>query len=322
MWLATLLALATSSCPAGQAPEASGKCCWPGQTFGEQSQRCRGTPTCPEGFRAELETCSPPACPAGMTPQADPTKCCWPEQEWSTATNACIGVAQCPAGFERDGDACRPTPPAPECAAGQSKIINRCVDDALAARITRWGPRSLLGGFTYEVSAYATPSAPVTTHQFGYELAYHLDGRPLLLETGGGIGAYRYYGAPCPGSGGGCLPGRLLSEQVWWARVGVAFAPFTGPIDAEWGVSPWNPFIGVDVTFRAFISPKQRCNMPLGCAVSPEPPPSWVMPALVVGDVLMVGEGALMVRAGVTFPDGKPAFIISVTAGVLGGPRW
>ena len=322
MWLTTLVLLVTTTCPAGMATEASGHCCWPDQTWGEQSQRCRGTPSCPPGLVRSGEDCVAPACPYGMQALASSTQCCWPDQEWSTVTNACIGRPTCPAGLVLENDACRSPPETPDCPTHERRIGNRCVGDALADRIERWGPRSLLAGFTYEVTAYSTASAPVTAHQFGYELGYHLDGFPLLISTAGGIGGYRYYGAPCAGPGGGCIPGRLLSEQVWWARAGVAFAPYRGPTDAGWSFHPFNPFIGVDLTLRAFTSPRQRCNMPLGCEVSPESPPNLVLPALVVGNVLMVGEAPLMIRAGLTFPDGRPAVILSATVGVLGGPRW
>ncbi len=95
-------------CADDQVADAAGHCCWPGQSWGEESRRCRGAPRCPSTHRADGETCVLAECAPGQQRVSDGQHCCWEGQEWSRASHRCVGIPECPEGYDLRGDACVP----------------------------------------------------------------------------------------------------------------------------------------------------------------------------------------------------------------------
>lgn len=99
-------------CPEGKeaTEETRGNCCWPGQVWSRDRQRCVGTPEeCPPGKVVDDtgEDCAPPPCEEGKVRMDDGVNCCWPGQVWSSGREKCVGVPEeCPSGYEVVGENC------------------------------------------------------------------------------------------------------------------------------------------------------------------------------------------------------------------------
>ncbi|MFI5296968.1 MAG: hypothetical protein ACHREM_02630 [Polyangiales bacterium] len=142
---------AVVTCPEGKVADSGAHCCWPGQTWGETSQRCRGKPTCPAGYEARGETCELSECEEGAARAEDGVHCCWPGQEWSRARRACVGVPECPEGARQTDTGCffdhrcekgkTPTPSGQCCYKGQTWGIR--IDGDMGCAGTPRCPRGL-----------------------------------------------------------------------------------------------------------------------------------------------------------------------------------
>ena len=86
-------------CPGGRMEVANGHCCWPGQTWREETETCAGTANCSK------ETVADPHNPAeclrrcsGDRVEVAPGHCCRPGETWLEGVQKCTGAAACPAG--------------------------------------------------------------------------------------------------------------------------------------------------------------------------------------------------------------------------------
>lgn len=89
-----------------QNDDTDGHCCWPGESWSAEEERCSGDGRCPPGRRRLRGDCH---CFAGMV-SSDETdgRCCWPEQHWSEAQQKCAGEPHCPEGWQRARSYCAP----------------------------------------------------------------------------------------------------------------------------------------------------------------------------------------------------------------------
>lgn len=97
------------ACPDGQHQDAAGPwCCFEGQRWSVDEQRCSGTPRCPDGWAEVDGTCEPKSkgsligfrheflperqgtCPEGQHASPDGAHCCAPGQGWSSALERCV----------------------------------------------------------------------------------------------------------------------------------------------------------------------------------------------------------------------------------------
>lgn len=101
-----------------QSADTAGNCCWPGQVWNPDRDRCVGIPIDCAGSRvvdAESESCVMPGCRAGQVRLESSGACCWQGQVWSTERQVCVGRPQsCPANHSVDGETCRPDEPEQE----------------------------------------------------------------------------------------------------------------------------------------------------------------------------------------------------------------
>ena len=86
-------------CPGGRMEVVGGHCCWPGQIWREETQKCEGAANCPK------ETVADPRSPAeclrrcsGNRLEVAPGHCCRPGETWLEDVQKCTGAATCPAG--------------------------------------------------------------------------------------------------------------------------------------------------------------------------------------------------------------------------------
>ena len=78
---------------------ATGHCCWPRQTWHEETQKCQGPASCPRGTVADprnpaecLRRCS------GDRVEVALGHCCRPGETWLEEGQQCVGAAACPTG--------------------------------------------------------------------------------------------------------------------------------------------------------------------------------------------------------------------------------
>ena len=86
-------------CPGGRIEVDSGHCCWPGQRWREDAQKCEGSARCPRATVADprdpadcLRRCS------GDRLEVAPGHCCRPGETWRDDVQQCIGAASCSVG--------------------------------------------------------------------------------------------------------------------------------------------------------------------------------------------------------------------------------
>lgn len=269
-----------AKCPDEQISDAGGRCCWPGQTYGEESRRCRGIPRCPATHRAEGESCVLAECAPGQRRVGDAVHCCWEGQEWSRATRRCVGIPECPEGSDLQGETCvawkrcdsmhvavdrehccfagqhwgvredgtSGCAGKPRCRRGFVAQGEECVseekadaDAELETKSSLLGARMIGLGFVY---GYLRFAEGFSGHAFGYGMQYHLKNVPLMFRGSLEIGIYRHTGTGADSTGAvvsGTNAGSLYSYSL-----GVAFAPLSLPSAATNGTSLLNPFVGLD----------------------------------------------------------------------------
>jgi hypothetical protein len=86
-------------CPGGKMEGASGHCCWPGQTWSEETRACVGSPKCPP--ETERDPHNPAECLrrcTGNRLEVASGHCCRPGETWREEAQKCTGAAVCPAG--------------------------------------------------------------------------------------------------------------------------------------------------------------------------------------------------------------------------------
>jgi hypothetical protein len=276
-------ARAEGACRDGQRAVAEGRCCWPGQAWGEESQRCRGVPQCPAGLERAGEDCVA-RCGDGTEPTADHLHCCFAGQEWSHERAACIGVARCPEGYAATADeqSCVPAPRRP---AGPPPCDQGCRDRAATdARLERrravWGPYEPFIGLGYLMTV--RPDADVVAHGAELTLGAKLDGLPLLVYGDGSVSAT---------SGGGGALG--------WS-VNAGFAP--------WGVA--TPFLAAGVRGIYFERDDGNRDPALSAAFAP---------TLSAGYAFYVGSLSVpiaIVRVSAAPHDGGVTWFVSASSGI------
>jgi hypothetical protein len=274
---------ARPKCQDDQVADGQGHCCWPGQTWGEESGRCRGLPRCPITHHPEGETCKLSACEPGQHRVGDGVHCCWEGQEWSRATRACVGIPDCPEGYDLQGDRCvawrkcdamhvaidrdhccfpgqhwgvREDGVAgcagrPRCGEGYVARGEECVSEEKAEadedrelRSSIWGARMIGIGVAY---GYLRAPSALSGHAFGYVMQYHFANVPLLFRGSLSGGAFSREGDYVTTDSGTSKTVHGKSGGSFWEySIGVAFAPLSLPSASTNGTSVLNPFIGLD----------------------------------------------------------------------------
>jgi hypothetical protein len=266
-----------AKCPDEQIADATGHCCWPGQSYGEESRRCRGIPRCPSTHRAEGESCVLAECEPGQRRVGDAVHCCWDGQEWSRATHRCVGIPECPEGSDLQGETCvawrrcdsmhvavdrehccfpgqhwgvrddgsSGCAGTPQCRRGFVARGEECVseekadaDADLETKSSLLGARMIGLGFVYD---YMRIPEDTSANVFGYVMQYHLANLPILFRGALSAGLFKRT-ANLPGVAGE----QKIGGTLWMYSFGVAFAPLSLP-SAATSTSSWlNPFVGLD----------------------------------------------------------------------------
>jgi iron(II)-dependent oxidoreductase len=100
-----------ATCPDGKdrTVDTEGHCCWPGQRWSAEQEKCAGPPDrCLEGYEVGDNTCRKTACPTGKERTADAAgQCCWPGQAWLRSEQRCVGKPDhCPDKMTAQGEGC------------------------------------------------------------------------------------------------------------------------------------------------------------------------------------------------------------------------
>ncbi len=316
----------------------TGHCCFPGQTWGEQSGRCRGAPRCPTGTVAEGESCGM-QCEEGMQRAGDGVHCCWPGQEWSGATRECIGVASCPEGFELGPDGCHalrlcepgmlatdaehccwpgqhwgvredgragcagsPSCPAPMVARAEGCFPPaqlRERDDRVD-RSASWGAQALTFDLGY---AYTFGHDAIRTSAFSIAGSWHASAVPLRIGVGVQFGSWSANASCNPATDPTCNAPDSGRSTTWLASV--AFAPLSIPNLASGSTSYLNPFVGLEARYTTYTDNAPTITVPGGTSL-----------ALTLGDEIFLKPFVLGFAAsiGLVGADARPnaAFLVSV----------
>ena len=305
-----------TACTDGRVADAIGHCCFAGQVWAEESQRCRGRPACPTGLVVEGESCVA-RCDDGRSRVGGDLHCCWPGQDWSFATSACVGVASCPAGFDADGDGCIASfasiPSGDSSGASTDAVAADEPAPPLRDAERYWGSQRvelslMLGVERLRGDATATIA--------GYAMAYHFDAIPVLLRGAFFVGRYRLLAPDC-GSATSCV-GDSRDNAVLGGELGVYLAPLSWPHPKDDAVvSLFNPYVGVNLVGQSFYrSPDDH--------LAPRPPAGSFAAVATLGDsiflmlvphkaalALAIDYGTTMIGSGAR-PDARWTFTGSI----------